>query len=229
LFIEVKGQLIESVTIPVVLRQSNISEPIASNGSPTFDSDLKWLAPGGIIYYLRNMKHTTTNGGGRYERRIIFRYREHYLNGNPKDKTVVYPLGAVDVPPFGPIEEFVLPYNPEEIYAQIGSELSCDGNISYRTILSVDFELAVAGEDLATYMSVNSPLTGVVTDRPDFTNIVGGLGLFSSRYTIVRSKQLHADSEIAMYTGEYTGDLCFCDPTPDSSYPCPVGVACTCE
>jgi hypothetical protein len=229
LYVKVKGELVESTTVPVVLKLSNISEPIADVGGSTFDSDLKWVAPGGNVYYLRNMKHTTVAGGARYERKIIFKYREYYLNGDPADKTIEFPLGSASVSPTGPIQEFALPYNPETILALIANSLSCDGNVSYRSYTSVDFQLAVAGEDLATYMAVNAPLTGVVTERPEYTNIINGLGIFSSRYTIVRSKQLHTDTEIALYTGPYTGDLCFCDPSPGSSYPCPVGTACTCE
>lgn len=227
--VQVKDRLLQSTTVPVVLRNQNISEPIADVQGSTFDSDLKWLAPGGTVYYNRNFKHSTIPNGARYERKIVFRYREHYLNGDPADKSIEFPMGAKDVPPTASIQEFALPYNPEDIYSLIGNSVSCDGNISYRTFLSVDFVLAVAGEDLATYMSVNAPLTGVVTERPDFTNIDGGLGIFSSRFTIKRSKDLHIDSKIALYSGEYTGDLCFCDPAPGSSYPCPVGTACTCD
>jgi hypothetical protein len=227
--VKVKDRLLQSSTVPVVLRNQNISEPIADVQGSTFDSDLKWLAPGGTVYYNRNFKHSTIANGARYERTIYFKYREHYLNGDPVDKSIVFPMGSRDVPPTSGIQEFVLPYNPEDIFSLIKNSLSCDGNISYRTFLSVDFVLSVAGEDLATYMSVNAPLTGVVTERPDFTNIEGGLGIFSSRNTITRSKKFHIDTRIALYTGPYTGALCFCDPAQGSSYPCPVGVACSCE
>lgn len=226
--VKVKDRLLQSTTVPVVIRESNITEPVGGGGS-SVNTDLKWVNPTGSIYFGRNFNHTTVASGARYERKIIFRYREYYVNGDPVDKAIEYPLGATNVPANSSIQQVSAPYGGQEVLALIGNTLSCDGNISYRTFISVDFVLAVAGENLATYMSVNAPLTGVVTERPSFTNIDGGLGLFSSRFTVKRTKNLHTDTRIALYIGEFTGDLCFCDPSPGSSYPCPVGTACSCD
>jgi hypothetical protein len=226
--VQVKDRLLQSTTVPVVIRENNITEPVGEGGSSA-NTDLKWVNPTGTIYFDRSFKHTTVASGARYERKIVFRYREHYVNGDPVDKSIEYPLGATNVPANSSIQQISAPYGGQDVLAFLGNTLTCDGNISYRTVISVDFVLAVAGEDLATYMSVNAPLTGVVTERPSFTNMEGGLGLFSSRFTVQRTKNLHTDTKIALYIGEFTGDLCFCDPSPGSSYPCPVGVACSCE
>ena len=43
--------------------------------------------------------------------------------------------------------------------------------------------MTVGTTDLETYINVNQPITGIVQERPSFTNINNGLGLFSSRYT----------------------------------------------
>ncbi len=44
-----------------------------------------------------------------------------------------------------------------------------------------DFILTIANEELATYLEINSPVTGVIQERPEYTNINGGLGLLASR------------------------------------------------
>ena len=41
---------------------------------------------------------------------------------------------------------------------------------------------SAASQDLKTYISLNEPPTGIVQERELFTNINGGIGLFSSRY-----------------------------------------------
>jgi hypothetical protein len=54
---------------------------------------------------------------------------------------------------------------------------------STREFLSIDIVMTLGSQDLKTYMDVNSPITGIVQERPQFTNIHNGIGLFSSRYT----------------------------------------------
>jgi len=46
-----------------------------------------------------------------------------------------------------------------------------------------DFILTVGNEELNTWIDVNQPVTGIITERPFYSNIDGGLGLFASRTT----------------------------------------------
>lgn len=55
--------------------------------------------------------------------------------------------------------------------------------VSARLANHVEFLFAVAGDDLNTYMEVNEPSSGIVQEKPDYTNIVNGIGIFSCRYT----------------------------------------------
>lgn len=52
-----------------------------------------------------------------------------------------------------------------------------------REFKSIDIEMTLGTQDLKTYIAVNEPITGIVQERPQFTNINNGIGLFSSRYT----------------------------------------------
>ena len=51
---------------------------------------------------------------------------------------------------------------------------------------SIDLVMTVGSEDLDTYIKVNKPIVGIVQERPQFSNVNNGIGLFSSRYTKVR-------------------------------------------
>jgi hypothetical protein len=55
--------------------------------------------------------------------------------------------------------------------------------VSARLAHHVEFLFAVAGDDLNTYMEVNEPSSGIVQEKPDYTNIENGIGIFSCRYT----------------------------------------------
>jgi hypothetical protein len=51
-----------------------------------------------------------------------------------------------------------------------------------RTAVNVDYIFSVASEDLNTYIEVYEPSLAIVQERPPFSNIHNGVGLFSSRY-----------------------------------------------
>ena len=52
-----------------------------------------------------------------------------------------------------------------------------------RSFEGIDLVMTVGTEDLNTYIQVNEPLSTINQQRPLFTNIENGLGLFSSRFT----------------------------------------------
>jgi hypothetical protein len=65
-----------------------------------------------------------------------------------------------------------------------------------REFMNIDIEMTLGTQDLKTYIAVNEPITGIVQERPQFTNINNGIGLFSSRYTkVYPGLSLNSDSE----------------------------------
>ena len=52
-----------------------------------------------------------------------------------------------------------------------------------REFIDLDLVMTVGTEELNTYIQLNEPISGIVQQRPDFTNINNGIGIFSSRYT----------------------------------------------
>ena len=71
-----------------------------------------------------------------------------------------------------------------------------DNDDDEREFMNIDIEMTLGNQDLKTYIAVNDPITGIVQERPQFTNINNGIGLFSSRYTkVYPSMSLSPDSE----------------------------------
>lgn len=62
-----------------------------------------------------------------------------------------------------------------------GSSFSED-QVLARLVNRVEFLFAVAGDEFNTYMEVNEPSGSIVQDKPTYTNIVNGIGLFSCRF-----------------------------------------------
>jgi len=80
--------------------------------------------------------------------------------------------------------ESLIPYSDPAVEEQIRERYT-----SY-----IDVVVSVAETDFAKYMEVNEPSTSIVQDRPNYSNIDNGLGIFSSRFRKVKSKKLHSES-----------------------------------
>jgi hypothetical protein len=93
-----------------------------------------------------------------------------------------------------------------------------------------DVMLTMGNNDLKSYIEVNSPSTGVVQERPIYTNVNNGIGLFASRGTrnlislpliaFDNNSQPNAGNLAALVQSEYTSALNFCDPNGSSDFPC---------
>ena len=61
-------------------------------------------------------------------------------------------------------------------------EITNYSTLKERELDHVKLLFSVGSEDLYTYISINQPFEGIVQERPIFTNINNGIGLFGSRY-----------------------------------------------
>lgn len=96
-----------------------------------------------------------------------------------------------------------------EFFIFVASQLDPDPSVK-RHAVEFEFYFHVAGKAFSEYMQVNTPPTGINQEIPLFTNINGGLGIFSSRNVkLVRDKYLHPASEAELIFGPITGNLGF--------------------
>ncbi len=100
-----------------------------------------------------------------------------------------------------------------------------DPDVMNRRLLGIDLKVSIAHRDLDQFMDVGAPVTGIVQNKPEFTNITGGLGLFSSRLIYeVKNYKLDPNSIKELCTGQHTQPLVFCSWYTDDaaeSYYCP--------
>jgi hypothetical protein len=79
-----------------------------------------------------------------------------------------------------------------------------------RFFRGIDIYVVAGGDDLATYISVSQPAQGIVQDKPLFTNVSNGIGLFSS---IGNAENVDVDLSIpsvdSLVRGIYTCELMF--------------------
>lgn len=97
-----------------------------------------------------------------------------------------------------------------DFYKYIGSTLTSYSGLVERKALNVDLLLVAGSDDLSTFIDVNKPSTGIIQERPEFTNITNGLGLFSSRLNRAPiTRPLDITSWDSLACGQYTRHLKF--------------------
>ena len=64
----------------------------------------------------------------------------------------------------------------------IGHNISDYADLTSRKVVNVDLIIVAGGQELNTFIEVNKPSGGLVQDKPIYTNINNGFGIFSSRY-----------------------------------------------
>jgi hypothetical protein len=97
----------------------------------------------------------------------------------------------------------------EEFYEFVGQKITANSNV-VRYVGTLDFIFASGAEFLANYVSINEATTSILTSAPYYSNVVGGTGIFSSRYTqTVPNKQLDPPSKDLLLTSPYTSNLGF--------------------
>ena len=92
----------------------------------------------------------------------------------------------------------------------IGTQLNGQTPPDVRIALNTDIILVAGSDDLNTYMEVNTPSTGIVQDKPVFTNINNGLGIFSSRLNKAPFSRPLSDNTVdSVACGQFTKTLKF--------------------
>lgn len=81
---------------------------------------------------------------------------------------------------------------------------------------AIDILFTIGGEELYTYMQVYDPDHGSMSEKPVYSNITNGIGIFSSRYQKeVTGKALTYPSIDSLAYGQFTKELGFVDSTDD--------------
>lgn len=145
-----------------------------------------------------------------YNMEISFRYKET-LQGVSTYKTLRYSFGMKNIQDLH--EEngvYYLAYNQNLLFIMLKSAIA--GNpeqtvYSYDPNKSFTISLAAGGDELYNYIQINQSAGGLSQTVPDYTNINGGYGVFSSRININKTVRLSArtQSDLSSFPTPETG------------------------
>jgi hypothetical protein len=103
-----------------------------------------------------------------------------------------------------------------DFYYLVGQNIPVDthvvrhvGNPAVGNNLPMEIRVTAGSEDLERYMELNSPSSSIVQERPLYSNINNGVGLYTARLYYATYRDLTTASKLALDTSQYTKDLNF--------------------
>lgn len=192
----------------------------SSGGSISYplNSSIKWNPAQNVTSYSATLRFHYTE----------FEYETPEWTGTPiiTKRYIDFPLGSYN--PQGTENAITLSFNARSFFSYLQGKIEVNpmikrviGDIEDSDTRPFDVLLGMGSSQLTTYIEVNSPVSGVVQERPVHTNVNNGLGLWASRST-KRLENLRLTTTgaggtplignlVALVTSEYTVELNFCD------------------
>ena len=193
----------------------------------------------GVIDYRDNVsiRWTPIDNAEIYDLALRFYYTENLYSDNAltqlvssTDKFIDWKIGTFNADDIDLNSGYYnLTFNAEPFFSFLGTNLETNtlirrevGTYDGNKTRAFELRMGLANDELKTYINVNNPVTGIIQERPSYTNVVGGLGLFASRasaYVLnIPLESGNGTSNInALKNGFYTSDLNFCDPNPSNT------------
>jgi len=163
--------------------------------------------------------------GSRYNYKYTMRWTDYYNDLTTASFSATFNNGDKDqIDPANPGAQNAT-FGGLDFYEFVESVVPDNPNVSYRRIDGIDLRITVAHRDLDQYMDVAKPVSGIAQVTPEYTNVNGGLGLFSSRLVFeLNNLRLDTYSMKELCTGSHTFTKLFCSHFPENaleSWYCP--------
>lgn len=166
---------------------------------------------------------------GRNSQRYVIDYRFNYSevrNGvEGERKSFTRRMATVVKRSTSPSEAMSTTLDGRRFFEDVASAIPADATVQRRIFYGIDFVLSVANNEFHTYLTLTEPVSGIIEDRPTYSNINNGYGILGSRYVKeILSKRLGPTSLNELADGNITGHLQFCsrmDGDQASPHYCP--------
>ena len=213
----------------------NITQP--PSGVATFKYGFANIGPSFTNYPDITFKWASTAGASRYDvsmdilvTEFIWADDAHTELLEARDRVLTWSIGSLDTNSDEGGEVLAKVVNGEQFFSFLSNRLDADTRITRslgywdeedQIARALNFNLSIANDELRTYLDVNDPVTGVIQERPEYTNISGGLGLWAARdRQSVVGIGYTSDTIEELQNNPLTAALNFCTPNPFSDFSC---------
>ena len=193
---------------------------------PTYKINFAANTVNGVDDY-KNWIFVVTEGyhGSRYNYRYTMNWTEYYADNSTQNFSATRNNGdKFQLDPEKPLTQNAA-FSGLDFYNWVQGVVPDDPNVVQRKMTGIDLKISVAHADLDQYLDVAQPVSGIAQVQPEYTNIEGGLGLFSSRAILeIKNIKLDKPSTRELCKGQYTISKGFCSSAPEDvaePYYCP--------
>ena len=137
-----------------------------------------------------------------YEMKMVFKYRESLQGGPEVEKQVHHSFGVRSVDELlieNNISYFI--YAENLLFTLLEESIGGDTMSVVRHFddQPIELYLAAGGDELYNYIQINTNSGGFSQTIPDYTNINGGYGVFSSRINLITKARISASTQTDLY------------------------------
>jgi hypothetical protein len=193
------GQLIPDLHYRLIIRNKRSGQTIRSKTNLIKNFLINQPTAGGRQSFVRGLSTPLEWNNGINARRYEPVVRFHFLEiPESVDDTIYqhidYVLSTVTSNNLEGVGAIETVFGNDGFYEFLRRKL--DNNFEGKRLCEkVEFIIFAGGDEYDIYKKVNGPSYSLVMDKPEYTNIENGLGLFSSRYSVSRTKRLDAGTE----------------------------------
>ncbi len=128
--------------------------------------------------------------------KVVYRfyYQEFLPGGDTTQKSADWFIGETvsdNIESTG--DELSFPYETMDFYSFIKQAIPYDAQL-VRIATGIELITTTASDEFNTYIELNEPSSSLVQDRPQYSNIENGLGLFACRFSQEIFFNLHPDT-----------------------------------
>ncbi len=148
------------------------SRSIGFNRSITTQQKFEWL---------------TAENGRLYQPVLKFYYKESSQPGDTILRSVEWVFPSIKSRTIAGGEKMSSEYLNEDFFTHCKNQIPYNDSIVENAVIvrfadHFDLSFTVVGDEFSTYLDVNSPSTGLLLEKPSYTNIENGIGVFSCKY-----------------------------------------------
>lgn len=141
------------------------------------------------------VKFSTTANARLYNLTMRFHYQDSLATGTTVHQTVDYNFPTLKSNDLKGGEILTYSFSQESFYTNAANEISKKNSagVASRKALYMEYILYSGNQTLSDFLQVNAPSNSIAQDKPYYSNINGGVGVFSARARSSISKDLWSD------------------------------------
>ncbi|MDF2438312.1 MAG: hypothetical protein K0Q95_2688 [Bacteroidota bacterium] len=181
--------------------------------SPAASASVASLVSTGNNNYRYAITFNTAPKARVYQVVLRLNYIDSLISGGWKNDSIDWNLGEKTTNTLDGGEQLDFGFKGMDYMAFLGSTIGTYSDLDHRSAGKLKIIVISAADDLNTFINVNKPSTGIIQEKPEFTNITNGLGIFSARMTKIPFDHILAANTLTELSGgDFTACLKFYGP-----------------